>query len=712
MANDENSMDAPIFIVGAPRSGTTLTAKILGRHSRIFMPGETHFFEDIYARRKELGDLHYPETRSKVLARLLTLYERYYEREDQERVNVLFSDETLLGALRGKCIDYREMFSCFMETQMRSLHKKRWGNNVPRDIFSIREILSFYPQAKIIVCVRDIRDFLLSYKYKWRVTGPSHVERLKKLYHPIVTSLLWKSSIKLLPLIQNVVSPKNIIVVQYGDLVQDPETVVRKICTVIGEEFEPDMLNVETHNSSLEQEAKGIFSTSIDRWRTQLSQEEIFLAERIARDELAYLGYAVEPVKVSFPKLAGIIASTPMAIWRAFRVNTDMRGPLLPYLHHRLAPLLSKRGGPLLDSRPRIVLLGPDRSAVSGVSTHINQLLGSSLAKEFDLVHVQIGSEGRTEGNIARVWRTAISPLVLAQKIFTLKPKIVHLNTSMEPKSFWRDAVYLLFGKLLRRKVVYQVHGGKLPKDFVGRNKLFSVLLRWLLGLPDAIVLLASTEIEAYQSFACIKRVDLIPNAIDLKKYEHMHVKRYDGTTIRLVYIGRLYHTKGIAEAIEAVHILRRSGIVNVTLDIAGSGPMEASLREQVQELALGDVVKFTGPLFGERKDAFWQQAHIFLFPSYHDEGLPYTVLESLASATPLITTQVGGIPDVISDHIHGMFVPPHDVEAIAEAVKFMLSDINRLRNMSAQCVKRAGEYYGVDRLSAQFSDLYKAILA
>jgi len=46
----------PIFVVGTPRSGTILTAKILGRHSHIFMPGETHFFDDIYSRRIELGN--------------------------------------------------------------------------------------------------------------------------------------------------------------------------------------------------------------------------------------------------------------------------------------------------------------------------------------------------------------------------------------------------------------------------------------------------------------------------------------------------------------------------------------------------------------------------------------------------------------------------------------------------------------------------------
>ena len=55
-----------------------------------------------------------------------------------------------------------------MNIQMRSQGKSRWGNNVPKDIFNIDKILSFYPDAKILVCIRDPRDFLVSYKHFWQ----------------------------------------------------------------------------------------------------------------------------------------------------------------------------------------------------------------------------------------------------------------------------------------------------------------------------------------------------------------------------------------------------------------------------------------------------------------------------------------------------------------------------------------------------------------
>ena len=88
---------APIFVVGPPRAGTTLTANILGRHSRVFMAGENHFFEDIYTRRDDLGDFADPAARRRTVERLSTIYGRHNQQVDQQRVDRLFVDRELVA---------------------------------------------------------------------------------------------------------------------------------------------------------------------------------------------------------------------------------------------------------------------------------------------------------------------------------------------------------------------------------------------------------------------------------------------------------------------------------------------------------------------------------------------------------------------------------------------------------------------------------------
>jgi hypothetical protein len=332
----------PIFIVGAPRCGTTLTARILGRHPRIFMPGENHFFEDIYARRQELGPPDTAAARTEIMERLSTLYGRYNQNEDQERIDKLLADPDIRKQLNASFSGYRSILDAFMQVQLQATPKSRWGNNTPKDLFHVDEILSFYPDARFIVCVRDVRDFLLSYKDRWKVTTSGHRARLRELYHPMITSLLWKSSMRQVAALSHRIPAGNMVISKYEDLVRDPAHAVQRMCACIGEKFEPDMLNISTHNSSDPTRRTGIFTSSVSRWRGRLTNEEAFLAQWLTRNELSGLGYRQARIEISPVKLAAILAASPHALIKALAANKDKRGPLIPYLVKRTAALLSK----------------------------------------------------------------------------------------------------------------------------------------------------------------------------------------------------------------------------------------------------------------------------------------------------------------------------------------------------------------------------------
>jgi hypothetical protein len=227
-----------------------------------------------------------------------------------------------------------------MDIQMKYERKMRWGNNTPRDIFYVNEITTLFPGALFIVCVRDVRDFLRSYKTKWKTTEGARSARLKSLYHPVITSLLWKASIKG---INNHLLTDRMYLLRYEDLVTNTESIVRQLCAFIGEDFEEPMLQVETNNSSIVDDMpnqKGIFSSSIGKWRKELSQEEIFLTQKINRKELNNLGYSLEKVKFSWLKLIMICLSAPLALWRGMSANKHKRGPLIKYIFKRLISLL------------------------------------------------------------------------------------------------------------------------------------------------------------------------------------------------------------------------------------------------------------------------------------------------------------------------------------------------------------------------------------
>ena len=148
-----------------------------------------------------------------------------------------------------------------------------------------------------------------------------------------------------------------------------------------------------------------------------------------------------------------------------------------------------------------VLLLGPHRAAISGVSTHVNLLLDSTLAEDFEVLHFQVGSEGRDEGAVGRVLRILFSPLALAATIVFRHVSLVHINSSLNPRAYWRDLAYLLVAKALGARVLYQVHGGALPEQFFPGRALRTAFLRWTLERPDLIVVLAQEELVAYRAF-------------------------------------------------------------------------------------------------------------------------------------------------------------------------------------------------------------------
>ena len=352
---------------------------------------------------------------------------------------------------------------------------------------------------------------------------------------------------------------------------------------------------------------------------------------------------------------------------------------------------------------PVILLLGPHRAAVSGVSTHVNLLMDSTLSHDFETVHFQVGSEGRDEGPIGRFIRLVLSPFFLAATILFRGVRLVHINTSLNRRAYWRDLAYLAVSKTLGARVVYQVHGGELPQRFFAGSKLLTAFLRSTLKMPDLVLVLAQVELEAYRNFVPEQRVVALPNGIDCRPYGAIPtVQAEAGQPLRLVYIGRLAREKGLYEMLQGFRLAHELG-VDARLVIAGSGAEEARLRRYAQALGVASRTCFVGPVFGNDKVKLLAGADVMILPSY-SEGLPYALLESMAAGIPVIATPVGAIPDVMTDGIHGFLVPPRDGKSIAESLAILAADRERLSWMSRACRRRVRAAFSVERLAQELS--------
>jgi len=333
---------APIFVVGAPRSGTTLVARIIGRSRDVFAPGETHYFEDVWSRQREIGRLENDLELSRAADRLLTSFGRFNFPEAQRLVNNVVTKQALVERARSLGGGYRGLYLAFMSMLAESVGKTRFCDDTPKHLYYLHTIFSLFPDARVIGCARDPRGFLCSYKNYWMATSPNESVRIKTLYHPIVTSLLWRSSSNLLLKHSRQCCNDRMILVRYETLVEHPEQQTTRICDFLGIDYSDELTQVESHNSSFENPQPGIFTVSVGRWRTCLSSDEVWWTQTLAGDNMHTFGYKSEPVNP--PKRALLLASAtaPLALVRAIRANTQKRGPLVGYMWRRLLALVQR----------------------------------------------------------------------------------------------------------------------------------------------------------------------------------------------------------------------------------------------------------------------------------------------------------------------------------------------------------------------------------
>jgi glycosyltransferase involved in cell wall biosynthesis len=170
-----------------------------------------------------------------------------------------------------------------------------------------------------------------------------------------------------------------------------------------------------------------------------------------------------------------------------------------------------------------------------------------------------------------------------------------------------------------------------------------------------------------------------------------------------LAFAGRLTAQKSLHVALDAL-----AQVDEVTLLIAGEGDELASLRARARELGLNGRVRFLGAQPRERVLELFRAADAAILPSAW-ENFPHTVVEALATGTPVIATDVGGVSEAVEDERNGLLVPPGDAGAFAAAVRRYVSDVplqERLRAHAAPSVER----YAPDAVFAELESVLRQI--
>ena len=325
-----------IFVVGSSRSGTTMMGRILDNHKDIFTFNELHFFGTIWTNtsNQELSKLE----QVNLLSRLFCIEENGLFRQD----SIADFNDKAKSLLSDNIKNPLEVYALFLNTITLENSASISCEQTPKNMYYLEEILSHFPNAKVINLVRDQRDVLLSQKNKWKrkFLGASAIPLSESIrsfvnYHPLLMSKVWASSLQHTKKYKN---HNRVKIVKFEELVSNSEETIKKVCSFLDIDFQEEMLSIPVIGSSTEADSKlrHIDSSKIAKWeKGGLSNAEIYLSQIMSADMMRLFHYDLK--KFKFPPILIVcyLLTLPIKVGMAFFLNLHRMGNVLEVIKKR-----------------------------------------------------------------------------------------------------------------------------------------------------------------------------------------------------------------------------------------------------------------------------------------------------------------------------------------------------------------------------------------
>lgn len=318
-------------------------------------------------------------------------------------------------------------------------------------------------------------------------------------------------------------------------------------------------------------------------------------------------------------------------------------------------------------SSEHILTIGPDFSSPKGGIAQCISTYRRTIFSEFKSLTNSCNGSG-----LKKIWKACSSLLLLIYILLSDKQiRIVHIHTASY-NSFKRSSWYVKVAKSMGKKVVIHIHGGGF-KEYYDSNKHF---IDSVLDRCDALIALSPSWKTFFGEIGC-QNVHVVPNIIESPVLKPV---RKDGK-FHLLYLGQIYKAKGIYDILELINSHHSEYVDRLVLDIGGGMYDVELLKQIIRDERMDDVVHFHGWVSGGKKQELLTLADAFILPSY-SEGVPISILEAESYGLPVISTPVGGIPEILADGKNGFLITPGDKCAMKSAVDALMNSPGLRREM------------------------------
>lgn len=286
--------------------------------------------------------------------------------------------------------------------------------------------------------------------------------------------------------------------------------------------------------------------------------------------------------------------------------------------------------------------------------------------------------------------------------------QLVHTHAAMRG-SFWRKSILVFSARCLCVPIVVHLHGSEMKDFYFSSSRFGRWCIRSTLEHADRVVVLSAGWAAYARHIAPAVKVSVIANyspAIPLSASPYWMDKKKN--KFIFLFLGALIDRKGIYELLPAFAKLSRE-FPDTELWLGGSGEIE-KVQAVIEQSPLA-TVRLLGWVDEATKNQLLMAVDAFVLPS-KNENLPLSIIEAMSAELPIVTTHIGGIPEMLTDGEDAILIAPGTVDLLYEALKKIRTDKAFADRVSRNARKRYGDEFspeiGLPKINALYAQIGK----
>ena len=342
-------------------------------------------------------------------------------------------------------------------------------------------------------------------------------------------------------------------------------------------------------------------------------------------------------------------------------------------------------------------------AAMMGKYIQESELINSS----FDCFCINLA----TAGSLSDIGHVSLEKLLkyllllryISHVVKEIRPELVYITPNAGGKAFFKDFIVVQMLKSMGCKIIAHYHN-KGVSAYQSKWIYNFLYKRFFSNLK--VILLAENLYKDIAKYVKREDVYICPNGIPSSCKEEMEARR-NNVIPHLLFLSNLLISKGVIVLLDALKILKEKEYTFVCQFIGGETAEINAVQffEEVNKRELSDLVTYVGRKVREEKEAFFRQADIFVFPTYY-ETFGLVNLEAMEYKLPVISTNEGGIPDIVKDGENGLICEKQNPVSLADCIAKLLDDEELRVKMGSAGHEKFCREFTLDKFENRMRDI------